>query len=52
MAFAAIELCLSVSVLKLLESIESVVIQGRWSDSRRDRRCGRMRTELNTIVIT
>jgi hypothetical protein len=41
-----------VSVLKLVESFESFVIQGRWPDSRRDRRCGRMRTERNTIAIT
>jgi len=40
-----------VSVPKLLESVESVVIQGRWSDSRGDRQCGRMRTERNTTVI-
>ena len=43
---------LLVSVLKLLESFESVVIQGRRPDLRRDRRCGRMRTARNTIVIT
>jgi transposase len=41
-----------VSVLKLVEFFESVVIQERRSDSRRERRCGRMRTARNTIVIT
>ena len=40
-----------VSVLKLVESVESFVIQGRRSDSRGDRRCGRKRTERNTIAI-
>ena len=41
-----------VSVLNLLESLESVVFQGRRSDSKGDRSCGRMRTDRNTIVIT
>src|SRR5205085_6397493 len=41
-----------VSVSKLLESTESFVIQRRWSDSPRSHRCGRLRTERNTIVIT
>jgi hypothetical protein len=41
-----------VSVLNLLESLESVVFQGKRSDSRGDRRCGRMRTDRNTIAIT
>jgi hypothetical protein len=41
-----------VSVPKLLESYESVVIQGRRSDSRGGRLCGRMRTERNTTAIT
>jgi hypothetical protein len=41
-----------VSVSNLQESIESVVIQRRRPDSGRRRRCGRMRTDRNTIVIT
>ena len=41
-----------VSVSKLLESPESVGFKGRWPDSRRGRRCGRLRTDRNTIVIT
>src|SRR5258708_14950001 len=40
-----------VSVSKLLESTESVGFQRRWPDSRRGRRCGRLRTDRNTIVI-
>jgi hypothetical protein len=42
----------SVSVSKLLESTESVGFQRRWPDSLRGRRCGRLRTDRNTIVIT
>src|SRR6266852_889991 len=42
---------LLVSVSKLLESTESVGFQRRWPDSRRGRRCGRLRTDRNTIVI-
>src|SRR6266849_1961235 len=45
-------LLLLVSVSKLLESTESVGFQRRWPDSRRGRRCGRLRTDRNTIVIT
>jgi hypothetical protein len=41
-----------VSVPKLVESSESIVIQGRRPDSMGERRCGRMRTAANTIVIT
>jgi predicted TIM-barrel fold metal-dependent hydrolase len=40
---------LSVSLLNLLESLES---EGKRPVSRGDRRCGRMRTDRNTIVIT
>jgi len=37
---------------EVVESDESFVIQGRWPDSRRGRRCGRPKTALNTIVTS
>ena len=37
---------------RVVESDESFVIQGRWPDSRRGRRCGRPKTARNTIVTS
>jgi transposase len=39
-----------VSVSKVLESLESLVIQGRRPDLWRDRRCGRIKIERSTIA--